>query len=465
MLRRFFTATHRSQFASAACAFPRCYVTDAAEAEPTPATPHTLQKMWALWNEGNLFSLTPGDLTNFLKTQQITIDPKWKKAALVRQVEELLQANEQKAKSTSKPSATQNDQYGGWDKDAAAKSEMLLDLSQAGFYQGEAQTAPRAFQLLVDDVSLDYVVSRVNTTAFPGFPASTECYTLTAADADQAARARFIKTLKWCAINLKTLSMDGQIHVDLGKLVLLPQVIKKNNRVLSAWTLQQRLQVTAPYHWVSSLSPDFPSSIDAFTAANGFEQNGNGKSKLSYDVTIRKDKKVAVEIQLNSKGAVVSVNRAWERLQSSHFTRTVGPDIRFLFRARRAVAPEEADKFTKLGIVDVTGDNIKILLPPEHGEVIYCSENDVRTWSKPIGGGGVVTLTEIKRQPLVVARDEEEGERVEYSLEVDVPRTSGDVSDAAGEVYKLARALAAASQDKFVAAFGTEAQAPTLDDE
>lgn len=440
----------------------RSYVTDASEADPPPAAPHTLQKVWTLWNEGNLFSLTPGDLTSFLKSQKIEIDPKWKKAALVRQVEELLQANEQKSKATKAPTGDQS-KYGSWDKDASTKSEMLLDLSQSGFYQGEAQTAPRAFQLLVDEVSLDLVVARVNTTGFPGFPSNAECYTLTAADAEQAAKARFLKTLKWCALNLKTLSMDGQIHVDLGKLVLLPQVVKRGQRVLSAWTLQQRLSVAAPYHWANAVSPKNVADVEAFVGANGFE--AAAKSKVSYDVTVRKDKKVSVEITLNSKGAVTNVARPWERLQTSHFTRGAGPDVRFVFRARRGVAPEESEKFTKLEIVDVKAAELKVLLPPEHGEVIYCSENESRSWSKPLATGGVVTLTEIKRQPLVIARDEEEGERVEYALECDVPRQSGDIGDVANEVYKLASALAAATQSKFVADFGTEAQAPSVDDE
>jgi hypothetical protein len=469
MLRRLLRTTATSVGRATAVGAPhRYYVTDAPAAETTSA--HSVEKMWGLWNEGNLFSLTPAELSNFLASQSAAIDPKWKKAALVRQVEELLQANEQKAKQARQQEQQQSQAgggatggaYGSWDKDAATKGEMLLDLSQAGFYQGDTQAAPRAFQLFVQNSAPDLVVSRINTTSFPGYPSSAECYTLSAAESDQAARARFVKTLKWSAINLRTLQLDGQLHVDFGKLVLKPEVVKKGQRVLSAWTLQQRLQAFAPYHWVTCAAPDTPAAIEKLMSEGGFELTQN--EKTSFDVTVRRAND-SLHVVLNSKGATVSVARQWEKLQTSHFTMQGGPDVRFIFRARKHIAQEETDKYSKVPIVDVLSPEISIQLPAEHGEVLYCSENKTRVWSRPLAGGGTVSLTETKREPLVIASDFEDGERLEYALDVDIPRDATDIGDVAVELYSLAKSIAAATQETFEKSFQTAAKAPSLEQE
>lgn len=467
MLRRVFNsgAAARALAAPGFMAPRRTYVTDAPEPEAPPSA-MAVDKMWGLWNEGNLFSLTPPQLTAFLKEQKVEIDPKWKKAALVRQVEELLQANEQKAKK-----AKQGDQpaaggggegYGSWDKDAATKGDMLLDLNQAGFYQGDTQAAPRAFQLLVDNTATDLVVARVNTTSFPGAAANAESYTLTAADATAASRARFVKTLKWGAINLRTLQLDGQLHADIGKLVLKTDAMRKGQRVVSSWTLQQRLQATAPYHWVSCAASTSKDAVETFLSENGFELMQ--KPKVSFDVTVRRAND-SLSIVLNSKGATMSVNRQWEKLQSSHFVAADGPDVRFIFRARKPVSPADNDTFTKVPIVDVVSENIEIKLPPEHGEVLYCSENEVRQWTRPLSTGGTLTVSETSRQPLIIARDEEDGERLEYALDVEVPREGTGIGEVALEVHGIAKQLAQVARDGFNQQFQTEAKAPDLDTE
>lgn len=59
--------------------------------------PVTKAHVWSLWNEGNLFSLSVQELTSFLAESGKTVDPKAKKSALVREVEELMAAEDRKS--------------------------------------------------------------------------------------------------------------------------------------------------------------------------------------------------------------------------------------------------------------------------------------------------------------------------------------------------------------------------------
>ena len=419
-----------------------------------------MTQVWGLWNEGNLFSLSTAQLTQFLTSERVEIDPRWKKAALVRQVEELLQS---KGSQTTSQPASGGERYGEWDK--PVKAETMLDLSQTGFYEGGGAMTPRAFQILVTDSAPDLVVSRVNTTAFPGFPANNECYTLTSADAEQSTRSRYSKALQWCIMNLRNLGVEGEISVEFGKLLISPEVIRKNKRIVSAWTLQQRLQTANPHTWVSAVSEAARAEVVKLLEANEYREFPE-KGGVTYDVVVRRAKD-QVAIDLNASGATVAVNKPHEDLQTTHVVRELGPDVRLRLRSRQPLKKSDIDTYTKASIVKVKADPVEVTLPPELGEVSYTSENEERHWKKRLDLGVTVTVIERRRTPLVVCRNEDEGERFEYEIIVPVPSVAErvDLNALANEVFDLSRAISDASSDSFMESFGTQSQAVNLEQE
>jgi hypothetical protein len=444
----------------------RTYVTDLPPDAIPPTKKHSVDHMWGLWNEGNLFSLAIPELTSFLHSQRVTVDPAWKKAALVRQVEEFLQAKEDSAKQPQQ--GRQQDSYGAWNRaePAGAKQEVLLDLGQAGFYEGSTQNAPRAFQLLVADSAPDLVVSRVNTTSFPGYPANAECYTLTAADAAQSTRARYSKTLQWCCMNLRNLGLDGEVCVEFGKLLLKPEISKKNRHVVSSWTLQQRMQVADPYHWVTATSETSVASLEELLAADGFTVKH--ATKVQYDVHVHRANDTLL-VELSAKGATTSVHRSWDNVQQTLLVAGDGVDSRFVLRSRTAAKKQDIDAYTQAKLIDVQAEEVQSLLPPELGKVVYATENDVRKWEKVIPKVCTLTVTETRRQPLLISRDEDDGERIEFAVTLTVPSAASggatDMAAVAEELYRLAERITGASKQGFLAEFGTQAEGPRFAEE
>lgn len=440
----------------------RSYVTElppAHEQAAPAAADHDINSIWTLWNNGNLFSLSVQELGMFLTKQRRAFPPAAKRAALVRLVEEFMQEREDQMKGKPKPEAPaareESPEVGAWDKPAVSNAapEILLDLQQGGFYEnGSATMAPRAFQLLVDKAAQDLVVARVNTTAFPGFPSSLECYTLCPADAEQATLARYNKSLQWCVMNMKNLNMTGEIFVEFGKLLLMRSVLKKKSSIVPAWTLQQRLQSGSnPMHWVSCASAQSTPAVEAFLATHGFIPSPRGP--LTYDAIVRR-KDGALSLSLDENAHVKQVNRPWEYLQRSNVTKDQGVDIRFLVRGRVATAPGSERQFAG-PLADVKSDPVVSKVPPSVGEITYLSENAVRTWTKQSRSGVLISVTETKREPLMISGDEEQGFRLEYNLKASVSEPKTDITTLSIEMYKLAKTFGALLDAAFVEEFKT----------
>ncbi|KAG8345120.1 hypothetical protein ERJ75_000238200 [Trypanosoma vivax] len=423
----------------------------------------TPEKVWALWNEGNLFSLSLAQLQGFLSRCGVRTDPAAKKAAVVRQVEEYLHAKDAATKGGSQQPPSQAPQqgsgFGHWNQASVMQPETLLDLAQAGFYEGAANMAPKAFQLLVSKTAPDVVVSRVNTTAFPGFPSNTECYTLSASEKDVAIRSRYSKVLQWCCLNMSNLQMDGELHVDFGKLLLKPSVMRKNRRIVSSYTLQQRLQVNHPYTWVSIVPESCISKIEEqILKPEGFMPIGKG-SQLTYSSTVKRAKD-QLHIELDNKGKVLSVNSSWVNLQTAWHTRARGPDIRLLLRSRPAVRQQDVSLYASLPIIKLADDDVSDALPSEHGQLVYVSEDETRLFERFSDRGVKITVREVKRQPLIILRDDEEDPRVEYSISASIPANAAKATDVRAVglfAFELAGRLADVVTEDFVKEYGCEA--------
>ena len=159
-------------------------------AERVPQTP-SMDRIWELWSEGNLFSLHAADLTLFLQANGVEIDAQWKKTQLVKQVENIVSA--QKNPSLELGTSTKDvvkkdsdaispaDTYGEVAAEAfEGKDQMFVDVQQAGLYSGDTMgpIIPRAFQLMHESICPNVYISRLKTSAFPGSNATRSSYTL-----------------------------------------------------------------------------------------------------------------------------------------------------------------------------------------------------------------------------------------------------------------------------------------------
>lgn len=434
--------------------FTRYQSSQAQPQPPKQSGPVSFEQVWQLWNEGNLFSLAVKEMCDYLQSVGVMVDATEKKATVVRRLEEYLHSREASQKGGSTPASPAADgEYGSIAGTTAP--ETLLDLSQSGFYEGAANMAPKAFQLLVDGSVVDSVVSRLNTTSFPGFPANTECYTLTSSVSDVSLRSRFSKVLQWCSLNMHNLQMDGELYISLGKLLLDPKTAVGGDDVVSSYTLQQRLQLHQSYTWVSALPTSSVSVAEAFLESEGFALVAKDPT-VTYDGIIKRAKD-RVHAELDSQGALVSLQSEWVNLQTVHHTHNEGPDVRLLLRSRPPMNAAQTETYRKLKIVELTDDDVSDALPPEHGQLVYLSENTTRRFERVTEKGVVLAITHINRQPLIVLHDEEEDPRVEMHLSVQIPAAASgrqfDVRGVGLEMFDFAAKFREAVKEPFTAEF------------
>ncbi|KAG5501649.1 hypothetical protein JIQ42_05499 [Leishmania sp. Namibia] len=422
------------------------------------------EEVWQLWNEGNLFSLQVAQMRDFLADAGITVDPTAKKAAIVRRMEEYLHRKDS-AEHRGGASATagaargagkEGEQgYGNWAGAGATQPETLLDLAQAGFYEGAANMVPKAFQLLTTGSCAEAVVSRVNTSAFPGFPANTECYTLSSSDAAGALQSRYSKVLQWCLLNMSNLRMDGELNVEIGKLLLTPAAMRYGEAVVSAYTLQQRLQLTKPYTWVSTAPESAIPLVEAFLKDHGFQPISKN-ARVTYEGCIKRAKD-KLEVVLNEQMKVEGVYGEWVGVQTAFCTSVERPDCRILLRSRPAVSAQDRETYSRIPIIELADDDVSDVLPPENGQLVYLSENETRHFERLNEKGIAIAVRETKRQPLIVLRDEEEDPRLEYHISVNIPASAGshsmDVRAVGLEVLALSDELSALLKEPFNEAY------------
>lgn len=431
----------------------------------------TYEEAWQLWNEGNLFSLHVSQMRDFLSDAGVTVDAAAKKAAIVRRMEEYLHnkdAAEPRAAAKARIAAPGGDSagdtiegYGKWSEAGATQPEAMLDVAQSGFYQGTANMVPKAFQLLTTGSCAEAIVSRVNTSAFPGFPANTECYTLSASDAAGSLQARYSKVLQWCLLNMSNLRMDGELSVEVGKLLLTPAAIRHGETVVSAYTLQQRLQLSKPYTWVTTVPETAIPLVESFLAERSF-QLVSKKPRMTYEGTIKRAKD-KLDVVLNEQMKVEGVYGEWVNVQTAFCTSVDKPDSRVLLRSRPVVNPQDRDKYMSSPIIELADDDVSDVLPPENGQLVYLAENETRHFERLNEKGIAIAVREVKRQPLIVLHDEEEDPRIELQISVAIPASAGsrsmDVRAVGLEVLTLSDELCTLLREPFNAAYGVGAPA------
>ena len=432
------------------------------------------QQMWSLWNEGNLFSLTPGQLASFLEANGTRVKPDWKKAALVRQVEEMLAAKEETDKQQKAVEPAEGKEGKGWaarveagpapgKKGATAKpkEEVLLDLQQSNFYDGDGVTAPRAFQVLVPTASPDLCVSRVNTTLLPGFPSNTECYTLNGTDAEASISGRFRNAMEFAVMNMTNLGLQGEVYVDFGKLLVKPDVVRRK-QIVSSWMLQQQLQQKGEnYVWISSLPPDIEE-----TALSVLSKVGVGEPKssevISHEVILRR-KADTLQVMLDGDGKTTGVQKNWEQLLNSHIVGAEGVDARIQLRSRTKASQDAVSEIMQMQLLDLSEDTVTSKVPAHVGEVLYAAELETKEWTLEMPHNAIASVRIVRRTPLMIHKNEEFGERTELSMTIPLNTDmEGHMKDVATNLYTLSKTLAEKCHEPYCAYYGLQPEMPNL---
>lgn len=409
----------------------------------------TKATVWGLWNEGNLFSLSVAELAGFLKgCCNVEVDPKAKKSALVRQVEEIMSAEQPSlvaatdddvaagvAAATGDEYSAQAgdlyeeaDVYGDWGAEPGFEDRKELDfmcITQAGMAAVDTASplAPRAFQLLHADTTADLGLARFDASKLPGCSggAYKDVFSPQPINADDANRLRFRKAFKWCATNLWNLSLDGELNIGAGKALYWRSVAKYNRNVLPVWTCQQHLHQAHPYTWFAVAHES--NTPHVLSLAQQLDMQPTQQPETSYKVYIKRTRD-QLDVELNSQMRCVAVNKPWDRFLCSHVLRSKMPDLRYLVRARTPIKKKVVEAYFETDILKLSKDTVQSVLSPELGEVVYTCERVVRKWATRLQSGVTLQLVETKRIPLIVARQGEEGERLEYELIASIPQQS-----------------------------------------
>eukprot|EP00796_Vickermania_ingenoplastis_P010586 gene10586-7354_t len=424
--------------------------------------------VWGLWNEGNLFSLSIPELQYFLSQQQPdkAVDPHAKKSALVRQVEELLsaeQANLAVPQEDSGTNVTANpatvlvtdydhvedaldeaDDYGDWGAEPGFEQKRKVDfmeISPSRIGERYDPIIPRSFQLFHTDISADVGLHSINPCKIPGYRNKREVFTVATVDPNEANKIRFRAAFEWCLLNTWNMNMPGELNIGAGKALYYRQVAKQNRNVLPLWALQKHLYKQHPYVWFAIASESNISAMEAFAAKLGMQLTQDAST--SYKVAIRRMGEL-IDAELNAQLQCVKLNRPWDRLLVSHYVRAKAPDLRLLVRARHPIKKRVVDAYMETDILRSTRDTVQSVLSPELGDITYCCERVMRKWSMRIPTGVTLQLVETKRTPLIITRAGDEGERLEYEWIVQLPQRAEKVNVAAlsDELWEYGNRLA-----------------------
>ncbi|CCW63676.1 unnamed protein product [Phytomonas sp. EM1] len=440
--------------------------------------------IWGLWNEGNLFSLSVPELRYFLTThcQVEGVDPQSKKSALVRQVEEILAA-EQASNIAVQQEDVQSDgtvvtiadydkgeealdeadEYGDWGAEPGFEQRRHADYVEvAPTKLGPAYDplVPRSFQLLHSQVSSDVQLHHIDPSKLPGQSKNNAALTVRRVEVDESNRQRFRKVFEWCLANIWNMNVSGELNIGAGKVLYYRQVAKQNRNVLPIWTLQRHLYTHHPYVWFAVASESNTAAMEALATTLGLELAQD--TTCSYKTIIRRNGEL-LDAELNAQLQCVKFNRPWDRLLVTHYVRGRMPDLRLLVRVRHPIRRRVVETYLETDILRATRDTVHSVLSPELGDVVYCCERQIRKWERRTRCGVLLQLVETRRTPLIITRVGDEGMRLEYEWVVQLPQRAEkvDVAALSDELWDygntMARALEEGMEDLMAHAMPTAA--------
>lgn len=424
--------------------------------------------VWGLWNEGNLFSLSTPELHHFLKTIGGVegIDPQARKSALVRQVEEVMSAEQLglQQQAAVHPSAThvvvsgydrvdealdEADEYGDWGAAPGFDKQRTIDFIELNpRLMGEhyEPLVPRSFQLLHSHVTGDLELKSVNPAKIPGQGKKQRALVATPANTDTANALRFRRALEWCILNAWNLNVQGELNIGAGKVIYYRHIAKQNRNVLPLQALQKHLYAQHPYAWFAIASPSNTPAMESLAQKMGLSLMLD--TTKSYKVAIRRMGQV-LDAELNENMQCTKLNRPWDRFFVMHYIRLKMPDLRYVVRVRQPIKKRVAEAYIDADILRATRDSVQSVLSPELGEVNYCAERQIRKWGKRTESGVLLQLVETRRTPLIITRIGDEGQRLEYEWIVQLPQKAErvDIAALSQELWRYGNTLAAALEE------------------
>ena len=428
----------------------------------------SMDTVWSLWNEGNLFSLSQADLVAFLKAQKVDVKGDEKKTALVRKVEEVM--------SSSQPSLVRQDEsaislfdhqaknagtgdlfeeadvYGDWGVDPSFEEKRMIDYMEKSIdaQGGESQSAldVRATQLLHEVQGCDVQLVPLDASGLPGTLSGAQAYTMKAADLERANRQRFLRSCTWAINNMWNLGQEGDINVTYGRTLLkniVSAVLFKKN-VVPLWSAQKAMAQASVLRFVALAHENNTAAVGKFLKENGFAAEKDPQT--SYLVMIKRPRDPVV-LELNSDLQPVEVLRTWDRHLATQYVRRKMPDVRFLVRGRVPLKKRIATPYFEAEILKFKNDTVESVLAPELGDIQYVAERVIASWSKKDESSGItIRMIQTKRTPVLTTIASNQGERLEYELLATIPPK--DVANPhimASVMYDLARTFAKALEE------------------
>ncbi|KEG09025.1 mitochondrial guide RNA binding complex subunit 2 [Trypanosoma grayi] len=426
----------------------------------------THNTVWGLWNEGNLFSLSVPELAFFLQEhcKVANVDARAKKSALVRQVEEILSAEQASVtvQQEDNPHAVvitdydraeealeEADEYGDWGAEPGFEDRRELDfmeLSPGRMGERYDPLSPRSFQLMHSDTTGDVGIAAIDPSRLPGQSKVKSALTPVDVSPNEANKMHFRSAFEWCLMNIWNMNMPGELNIGAGKALYYRHVAKHNRNVMPLWTLQRHLYAQHPYVWFAIASESNVTAMEGLAAKLGMSLVQ--EPTTSYKVTIRRMGE-QFDCELNGQMKCTMFNKPWDRFLVSHYVRSKMPDLRYVVRARHPIKKRVADAYLEADILRSTRDSVQSVLSPELGDVVYCCERVVRKWAMRTTTGVTLQLVETKRTPLIITKAGDEGERLEYEWIVPLPQQAEriDVASLSDELWEYGNKLAEALEE------------------
>ena len=418
----------------------------------------SMDTIWSLWNEGNLFSLSQSDLMSFLTAQKVEVAENEKKTALVRKVEEVMSASQpslvkqddsavslfdsDNANASTGDLFEEADVYGDWGLDPSFEDKKKFDYIErsvdAQVVESQGALDVRATQLLLETQTADIDWMPLRISGLPGSTESMEAFTLGKADISTANKQRFIRSCSWAINNMWNMGHEGNINVTFGRTLIknLSQAVIFKKTVIPLWSVQKAMTEPKCVRFVALAHENNTEAVGHFLKQNGFAVEK--EAATSYLVMIRRPRDPVV-LELNAELQPTDVLRAWDRHLVTQYIRHKMPDVRFMIRGRAPLKKRIASPYFEAEVLKFKNDTVESVLAPELGDIQYVAERVIASWNKVDEASGLdIQMIQTKRTPVLTTNNCNQGERLEYELLAKIPsKEKADVKKIATLMYEL----------------------------
>ena len=423
----------------------------------------SMDTIWSLWNEGNLFSLSQGELEAFLSAQKANFTSGEKKTALVRKVEEVMSVSQpslvkqddsaislfdaESGSASSSDLFEEADVYGDWGPDPSFENKIAVDFiersvdAQVTELQGAMDV--RATQLLHEDFSADIRLLPLKKSKLPGHFDNKQAFTIGKSNAIESNQQRFVRSCSWAINNMWNMGHEGNINATFGRTLIknIQQAVVFKKSVVPIWSAQKAMAEPKCVRFVALAHENNTEAIGQFLKKNGFVVEK--EATTSYLVMIRRPRDPIV-LELDSNLQPLEVLRSWDRHLVTQYIRGKMPDVRFMIRGRTPLKKRIASPYYEAEVLKFKNDTVESVLAPELGDIQYVAERAIASWNTFDAETGLnIRMLQTKRTPVLTTNNCNQGERLEYELLAAIPpKEKTDASAIASKIYDFAVSFA-----------------------